>query len=69
MKRLIQRRTHEIIHAGTTEPDTAAMIVQLDQLEEQADSLRLPVAYASMLYFLRNHIDLVRERLQKRSNN
>jgi TRAP-type uncharacterized transport system substrate-binding protein len=52
-------------HASPTERDTAAMIAKLDQLEEQADSLRLPAAYASMLYMLRNHIDLVRAKLQK----
>lgn len=34
-------------------------------LEAQANLLRIPVAYASMLYILRNHIDLVRERLKK----
>jgi TRAP-type uncharacterized transport system substrate-binding protein len=56
----------EIMHSDTGASDTAARIAQLDQLEEQADSLRLPLAYASMLYMLRNHIDLVRARLQKR---
>lgn len=51
----------EIVRTGTgTERDTGAMIAQLDQLEQEADNLRLPVAYASMRYFLRNHIDLVR---------
>ena len=38
---------------------------QFDRLEEQANHLRIPVAYASMLYELRDHIDVVRERLQK----
>jgi hypothetical protein len=28
----------------------------------------MPVAYASMLYMLRNHIDLVREGLKKRAD-
>jgi hypothetical protein len=55
----------EIIHASPTEPDAAEMVMRLDHLEAEADSLRLPVAYARMLYFLRNHIDLVRARLQK----
>jgi hypothetical protein len=59
----------EFIQAGTTARDTTAMIAQLDRLEKQADSLRLPVAYASMLYVFRNHIDLVRERLQKKLMN
>ncbi|WP_375783496.1 TAXI family TRAP transporter solute-binding subunit [Bradyrhizobium sp. Pha-3] len=55
--------------SSPTERDTAAMIAKLDQLEEQADSLKLPAAYASMLYMLRNHIDLVRAKLQKRLTN
>jgi hypothetical protein len=41
------------------------MVARLDRLEGQANRLRVPVAYASMLYMLRNHIDLVRERLRK----
>jgi hypothetical protein len=44
------------------------MIARLDSLEEQANHLRMPVAYASMLYMLRNHIDLVREGLKKRAD-
>src|SRR5262245_29735741 len=44
---------------------TREMIAQLDRLEEQANHLRMPVAYASMLYMLRHHIDLVREGLRK----
>jgi TRAP-type uncharacterized transport system substrate-binding protein len=55
----------EIIHAARTGPDTAAIIARLDHLKGEVDSLRLPVAYMSMLYFLRNHIDLVRGRLRK----
>jgi hypothetical protein len=43
------------------------MVARLDRLEEQANHLRIPVAYASMLYELRNHIDLVREGLKKRA--
>jgi hypothetical protein len=45
--------------------DEHGIIVRLDRLDDQANHLKLPVAYASMLYGLRNHIDLVRERLQK----
>jgi TRAP-type uncharacterized transport system substrate-binding protein len=44
-------------------PDADAMIAKLDQLDQRANHLRLPTAYASMLYMLRTHIDLVRERL------
>jgi hypothetical protein len=41
------------------------VITRLNRLEEQANHLRVPVAYASMLYMLRNHIDLVREGVRK----
>src|SRR6516165_6535823 len=44
---------------------TSEMIAQLDRLEEEANHTRVPVAYASMLYGLRDHIDLVREALKK----
>ena len=37
---------------------------RLDQLERQANQLKMPIAYASMLYLLRNHIALVRDRLK-----
>jgi TRAP-type uncharacterized transport system substrate-binding protein len=54
----------EIIDARRTGGDMSAMVGRLDQLEGQANQLRIPVAYASMLYILRNHIDIVRGRLQ-----
>jgi len=38
---------------------------QLGQLEQQANHLKVPVAYASTLYMLRNHIDLVRTNLKR----
>ena len=41
------------------------MPARLDLLEKQANGLRVPLAYASMLYMLRNHIALVRQRLQE----
>jgi TRAP-type uncharacterized transport system substrate-binding protein len=40
-----------------------ATIARLDQLDRRANHLRLPTSYASLLYMLRTHIDLVRERL------
>jgi TRAP-type uncharacterized transport system substrate-binding protein len=39
------------------------MTARLDLLEKQANRLRVPAAYVSMLYMLRNHIALVRQRL------
>ena len=47
---------------------TSEMIAQLDRLEEEANHTRVPVAYASMLYGLRDHIDLVREALKKHAD-
>ena len=56
----------KIMEARRTGGDTSAMVAQFDHLEEQANHLRIPVTYASLLYELRDHIDVVRERLQKR---
>ena len=55
----------EIMEARRTGRDISAMVAQFDHLEEQANHLKIPVTYASMLYELRDHIDVVRERLQK----
>jgi hypothetical protein len=55
----------QILSARRAGRDISPMVAQLDHLEGRANDLRIPVAYASMLYMLRNHIDLVRERLPK----
>jgi len=39
--------------------------LELEQLEQQANRLRVPIAYASMLYMLRDHIDFVRSGLKR----
>ena len=44
--------------------DNAHLIARLDQLENQANKLGMPVTYASMMYLLRNHIAVVRDRLK-----
>ncbi len=51
----------EITGAGPT--DAAQLMARLDQLEKQANQLRMPIAYESMMYLLRNHIGVVRNRL------
>jgi hypothetical protein len=38
-------------------------IARLDRLEERANQLHLPVAFANALYEVRTHIELVRTRL------
>ena len=48
--------------SGGVTPD---MLARLDELEEKANRLKVPVAYASTLYMLRNHIDMVRGSLKK----
>jgi hypothetical protein len=35
-------------------------VARLDHLEKQANQLRMPIAYESMMYLLRNHIGIVR---------
>jgi hypothetical protein len=57
----------ELTRPRGTVCDTGEMVARLDRLQERANQLRIPVAYASMLYELRNHIDLVREGLNKRA--
>ena len=47
---------------------TAEMIARLDRLEEEANHATVPVAYASMLYSLRDHIALVREGFKKHAD-
>jgi hypothetical protein len=43
--------------------DLLQLMARLDQLEKQANQLRMPIAYESMMYLLRNHIAVVRTRL------
>jgi len=55
----------EIKDIRSTGRDTHEIIAQLDRLKQQANHLRMPVTYASMLYSMREHIDLVREDLKQ----
>jgi len=43
--------------------DTSASLERLDRLEERANRMRVPTAFAHMLYTLKHHIGLVRERV------
>jgi TRAP transporter TAXI family solute receptor len=52
------------IDAGAAAIDRADMTARLDNLEKKANRLKIPLAYASMMYLLRNHIELVRTRLK-----
>ena len=42
------------------------MTERLDVIEQQANHLRMPIAYAGLLYLLRDHIALVRRRLTQK---
>jgi TRAP transporter TAXI family solute receptor len=44
---------------------TEDMVARLDRLEERADHLRVPRAFATLLYTLRLHVGLVRTRLKE----
>jgi TRAP transporter TAXI family solute receptor len=54
------------IEAGGDTADRTHLVDRVDQLEKQAHQLRMPVAYESMMYVLRNHIAVVRDRLKAR---
>ena len=56
----------EMANAGIRGHHTDEMIARLDRLEEEANHATVPVGYASMLYSLRQHINLVREEALKK---
>ena len=70
MQRRIRRLYDEIrlieseMEAKRMEFDVDALNSKLDQLDQRANHLQLPTVYASSLYTLRSHIDLVRARLR-----
>ena len=57
------RYLEDQITASDAEGHRKRLAGELDQLEEQANHLKVSAGYANMLYMLRNHIALVRERL------
>jgi TRAP-type uncharacterized transport system substrate-binding protein len=59
------RLLEDEIEAGTAGAGTN-LTERLDRLEKQANQLRMPIAYESMMYLLRNHIAVVRDRLKPR---
>jgi hypothetical protein len=46
--------------------DASELLRRLDHLEARADHMRIPLAFAQILYHLRSHIALARERLKAR---
>jgi TRAP transporter TAXI family solute receptor len=53
------------IEHGEAKHNLEATAAQLDRIEERAHQLKMPKAYASMVYSLLGHIALVRQRLKK----
>ena len=51
------------MEAEGTEIDASALNAKLNMIDQRANHLQLPTVYASSLYTLRSHIDLVRTRL------
>jgi TRAP-type uncharacterized transport system substrate-binding protein len=69
MQRRIRRLYDEIrsieseMEEQRTKIDASALNAKLDLIDQRANHLQLPTVYASSLYTLRSHIDLVRTRL------
>jgi TRAP transporter TAXI family solute receptor len=72
MRRKISRLYGELrfleddIAAAGTAADSTQLTARLDQLEREASQLRMPIAYESMMFLLRNQIGVVRNRLATR---
>ncbi len=50
---------------GATTPETRAqLLTRLDEIEAAVNELKMPVAFADQLYVLREHVGLVRHRLE-----
>lgn len=59
------RTLDDRFNAAGGKDDTGEIIAALEHLEEQANSLRVPVAYANQLYDLRQHIGIVYSSLNR----
>jgi hypothetical protein len=58
------RSVENTIEDASLELDAPAVMARIDQLEQRAIHLRLPIAYESSLYTMRMHIGLLRTHLQ-----
>ena len=54
----------EADYSDSTTGDRAALVERLDDLEERANRIRVPIAFAHMLYTLKLHISLVRQHVK-----
>lgn len=51
------------IRADTEKTHTTEFVIRLNEIEEQANRLSIPLGFADLLYNLRTHLQLVRNRL------
>ena len=59
------KRLEDELVSDRAREKAADLVARLDRLEERASRFRLPVSFRPLLYALRLHISLVRQRLQK----
>jgi TRAP-type uncharacterized transport system substrate-binding protein len=52
------------VEADQSQGDRAALVERLDALEQRASRLRIPARFSRLAYTLRQHLHLVRERLE-----
>ena len=50
--------------SAATAQERAVIVERLDNLEERANRMRVPIAFAHMLYTLKLHISLVRQHVK-----
>lgn len=58
------REIEDSLESGAASP--ASLLDEIDALERHVEKVTVPLSYAEELYALRNHIDLVRARVQRR---
>ena len=58
------RSVESIMEVQAHELDARAIMAKIDQLEQRAIHLQLPIAYGSSLYTMRVHIGLIRSHLE-----
>ena len=54
------------LEVGESDTTAGTLSERLERLEERADHLHVPIAYMNMLYTLKHHIGLVRQRLREK---
>ena len=60
----VRRLESEVLNQPPAPRDVPAILAKLERIEEHADKIHVPLAFAGELYNLKGHIDFVRKRLQ-----